>query len=98
MFKDSAHSEEMAQELREVISHAQKLIEATAGEIDDRTRAARAVLEERLAVAKVKCGELEGHLKNRMQDADKIIRDKPYYAIGGSFVVGLMLGWLMGRK
>ena len=66
MFKDSAHSEEMAQELREVIGHAQKLIEATAGEIDDRTRAARAVLEERLAVAKVKCGEIEGHLRNRM--------------------------------
>lgn len=98
MFKESTHSEEMAKELREVMSHAQKLVEATAGEIDDRTRAARAVLEERLAVAKVKMGELEGHLKNRMQDADKIIREKPYYAIGGSFVVGLMLGWLMGRK
>jgi len=98
MFKDSAHSEEMALELREVIGHAQKLIEATAGEIDDRTRAARAVLEERLAVAKVKCGEIEGHLRNRMQDADKVIREKPYYAIGGSFVIGLLLGWLMGRK
>lgn len=98
MFKESAHTEEMAKELREVIGHAQKLIEATAGEIDDRTRSARAVLEERLAVAKVKCGELEGHLRNRVQDADKIIREKPYYAIGGTFVVGLMLGWLMGRK
>ena len=98
MFNDSTHSEEMAQELREVMNHAQKLIEATAGEIDDRTRSARAVLEERLAVAKVKCGELEGHLKNRLQDTDKIIREKPYYAIGGSFVIGLMLGWLMGRK
>jgi len=98
MFKESTHGEEMAQELREVINHAQKLVEATAGEIDDRTRSARAVLEERLAVAKVKCGELEGHLKNRLQDTDKIIREKPYYAIGGSFVIGLMLGWLMGRK
>lgn len=98
MFDESAHTEEMAQELREVMAHAQKLIEATAGELDDRTRAARAMLEERLAVAKVKCGELEGHLKNRMQDADKLIREKPYYAIGGSFLIGLMLGWLLGRK
>lgn len=98
MFKDSTHGEEMAQELREVMNHAQKLIEATAGELDDRTRSARALLEERLAVAKVKCGELEGHLKNRLQDTDKIIHEKPYYAIGGSFVIGLMLGWLMGRK
>jgi len=98
MFNESAHSEEMAQELHGVMEHAQKLIEATAGELDDRTRAARAMLEERLAVAKVKCGELEGHLKNKMQDADKLIREKPYYAIGGSFLVGLMLGWLLGRK
>lgn len=98
MFKESAHTEEMAHELREIMGHAQKLIEATAGEIDDRTRAARAVLEERLAVAKVKVGEFEGHLKNRLQDTDKLIREKPYYAIGGSFVIGLMLGWLMGRK
>ncbi len=98
MFNESAHTEEMAQELRGVMDHAQKLIEATAGELDDRTRAARAMLEERLAVAKVKCGELEGHIKNKMQDADKLIREKPYYAIGGSFLVGLMLGWLLGRK
>lgn len=98
MFKESAHTEAMAQELREVIAHAQKLVEATAGELDDRTRAARAVLEERLAQAKVKCGELEGHLRDRMHDADKLIREKPYYAIGGSFVIGLLLGWLMSRK
>ena len=98
MFKESAHTEEMAHELREIMGHAQKLIEATAGEIDDRTRAARAVLEERLAQAKVKCGELEVHLRDRMSDADKLIREKPYYAIGGSFVIGLLLGWLMSRK
>ena len=98
MFKESAHTEAMAQELREVIGHAQKLVEATAGELDERTRSARAVLEERLAQAKVKCGELEVHLRDRVQDADKLIREKPYYAIGGSFVIGLLLGWLMSRK
>jgi ElaB/YqjD/DUF883 family membrane-anchored ribosome-binding protein len=98
MFGESAHTEAMALELREVMSHAQKLVEATAGELDDRTRVARAKLEECLAQAKVKCGEFEGSLRDRMSDADKLIREKPYYAIGGSFVIGLLLGWLMSRK
>jgi len=98
MFKESTHTEAMAQELREVITHAQKLVEATAGELDERTKAARVVLDERLAVAKVKLGEMEGQLRDRLQDTDKLIREQPYYAIGGSFVIGLLLGWLMSRK
>ena len=28
----------------------------------------------------------------------RLIHDKPYHAVGGSFLIGLVLGWLMSRK
>ena len=34
----------------------------------------------------------------KVQAADEFIHVKPYYAIGGTFIAGLFLGWFMSRK
>lgn len=93
-----SHSEAMAAEMREIVSHAQALVEATAGEVDERIARVRKDLQERLKSAKDKFGELECGLLDKVKAADGLVREKPYHVIGGSFLGGLLLGWLMTRK
>ena len=88
----------MNEEMQHILDHAHALVEATSGEVDDRIKAARAALKERLDSAKSDCGLLEDQLMVKVQAADDFIHVKPYYAIGGTFIAGLFLGWFMSRK
>jgi len=80
------------------MDHAQALVDATSGELDDRIKSARAALHERIVSAKSEYGDLEDRLLDKVQAADEFIHVKPYYAIGGTFVAGLLLGWFVSRK
>ncbi len=91
-------SKTMRQELQNIMNHAHALVDATSGELDDQIRSARIALKERLDSAKGEYGTLEAQLLDKVQAADEFIHVKPYYAIGGTFVAGLLLGWFMSRK
>jgi len=93
-----SHSDAMAAELREIMSHAQALVEATAGEADEKISAVRKNLEKRLKSVKDKYGEVEDGLLETIKAADDLVREKPYYAVAGSFLGGLLLGLLVARK
>ncbi|MHC1790878.1 ElaB/YgaM/YqjD family protein [Solidesulfovibrio sp.] len=88
----------MADELREIARHAGALLDATAEEADERVQNARENLRKRLDAAKNQYAELDDLLDEKLQAADRLIHDKPYHAVGGSFLIGLVLGWLMSRK
>lgn len=88
----------MSKEMEHILDHAQALIDATSGELDERIKSARAALKERLESAKSEYAELEDGLIEKVQSADRFVHDKPYYAIGGSFFAGLLLGWFVSRK
>jgi len=88
----------MSRELQNIMDHAHALVNATSGEVDDRIKAARTALKERLDSAKSEYGGLEDQLMVKVQAADEFIHVKPYYAIGGTFIAGLFLGWFMSRK
>ncbi len=88
----------MSREMQHLMDHAHALVNATSGEVDDRIKLARAALKERLDSAKVEYGDLEDQLLVKVQAADEFIHVKPYYAIGGTFIAGLFLGWFMSRK
>jgi len=92
------YSKTMRDEMRHIMDHAQTLVDATSGELDDRIKSARASLKERLESAKGDFGDLEDRLLDKVQDVDQFIRAKPYYAIGGTFFAGLILGCFMSRK
>ena len=93
-----SHSQAMAAELREIMNHAQALVEATAGEADEKISALRKNLEKRLKSVKDKYGEAEDGLWDTIKAADDLVREKPYYAVGGAFLGGLVLGLLVARK
>jgi ElaB/YqjD/DUF883 family membrane-anchored ribosome-binding protein len=96
--KSEDNTKTMNQEIHHIMDHAQALVDATSGELDDRIKSARAALKERLESVKSEYGELEDGLIDKVQAADTFIHEKPYYAIGGSFIAGLFLGWFVSRK
>jgi len=97
-----SNTERMSAELHEIMHHAQALLEATGGELDEQVKKARQALSESMANAKDRYGEygykLLDSVKHTASDTDRLIKDKPYYAIGGTFIVGLLLGWVLSRK
>lgn len=88
----------MGRETRQILEHAQALVDATSGEVDDRIKTARSALNERLESIKDEYDELEDELLEKVKAADEFIHVKPYYAIGGTLIAGLFLGWLISRK
>jgi ElaB/YqjD/DUF883 family membrane-anchored ribosome-binding protein len=98
MAAKTAPADAMAAELREIIRHAATLVEATADEADERVQKARELLGKRLDDAKSKYADLDDMLDAKIQAADRLVHEKPYHAVGGSFLFGLLLGWFMSRK
>ncbi len=96
--KNTQDSNAMRQELQKIMNHAHALVDATSGELDDQIKSARIALKERLDAARGEYGNLEAQLLDKVQAADEFIHVKPYYAIGSTFVAGLLLGWFMSRK
>jgi ElaB/YqjD/DUF883 family membrane-anchored ribosome-binding protein len=88
----------MSKEMKLIMDHAHALVNATSGEVDEKIKEARAALMERLDSARGEYGNLEDQLKVKVQAADEFIHVQPYYAIGGTFIAGLILGWFMSRK
>lgn len=91
-------SQKMRQEMQNIINHAHALVDATSGELDDKVKAARSALQQRLDMVKGEYGHLENQLLDKVQAADKFIHGKPYYALGSTFAAGLLLGWIMSRE
>ena len=98
MVSKQDNAKAMSQEMQHIIEHARALVDATSGEVDDRIKAARAALQERLGATRSEVDVLEDRLMETVESADKFIHVKPYYAIGGTFIAGLFLGWFISRK
>ena len=88
----------ISEEMKHIIDHAHALIEATSGELDERIKSARLALKERLDTTQSGFSEIEAKLLDKVKTADKFIHVQPYYAIGGTFIAGLLMGWFMSRK
>lgn len=88
----------ISSQFRSICEHAQSLLEATSGELDEKTNEARAKLQESLDSIKDRYDLVEEKLAKGVNTTDRMIQDKPYSALGVSFAVGLALGLLLKRK
>jgi ElaB/YqjD/DUF883 family membrane-anchored ribosome-binding protein len=90
------------QDLKIVARDAQALLNATAGEMNDKSREAREKLAAALESAKTTATRLEASLEAQMsagaKATDKMIREHPYESVGIAFSVGLLLGVILNRK
>jgi ElaB/YqjD/DUF883 family membrane-anchored ribosome-binding protein len=83
--------DKLARDLRAVVTDAEDLIKATAGQAGERIEKARARTEESLSLARTSLQEAGGRLNDE-------IRRNPWTAIGVAAGAALVLGILLARK
>jgi ElaB/YqjD/DUF883 family membrane-anchored ribosome-binding protein len=88
----------LAQDFKVVMHDAEALIKATAGDLGEKAREARARLTASLESAKGGVSKLEERAIEGAKATDKVIREHPYESIGIAFGVGLLIGVLVGRR
>ena len=101
-----AHSslarERVLADLRALVRDSETLLKATASDVSEKAKEARARLASALERAKSTCDELQRQAvaaaKAAAKKADSAIREHPYESIGLAFSVGLLIGLLMRHK
>jgi len=95
-------AEKLAADLRLVISDAEALLRATAGEAGETIAAARAKVQDSLDSAKIKLGPLGEEAVEQARAAvhatDDYVRGHPWQAVGIAALAGIALGLLISRR
>jgi ElaB/YqjD/DUF883 family membrane-anchored ribosome-binding protein len=86
-----AATNKLMDELRDVVTAAEDLLKATAGEHGERIEEVRARAEESLRTARERLEGVGGRLNDQ-------VREHPWAAVGIAAGIGLVLGILLGRK
>ena len=94
--------EQLVSNLRRVISDAEDLLAATAGQTDSRVNELRARARENLNVAREKLADADAAVRARARQAatatDEYVHDNPWSSIGAAAALGLLIGVLLGRR
>ena len=85
-----------------VVADAEALLLATANQGGDKVAALRTNIEHSLDVVKTSISQTQAELVARTRAAakatDVYVHDNPWQAVGLAASVGLVLGWLAGRR
>jgi ElaB/YqjD/DUF883 family membrane-anchored ribosome-binding protein len=94
--------DEIAAEMRSIITGTEELLRATIDSPCDVVAAARARAQETLRVAKQKLADLQDPALERTRDlarsTDQYVREHPWGAVGVAATAGLLLGLAISRR
>jgi len=88
----------MENQTSDLADNAQSLVAATADATEQKVIEARNRLSAAIDGAKETCDRLQQKAVEGAKATDKLIRDKPYQAIGLAFAVGALVGLLLSRR
>lgn len=88
----------LMQDFKVVVQDAESLAKATASDLGDKAREARARLATSLESAKANFHRLEERAAEGARATDELIRAHPYESLGAAFGVGLIIGLIVGRR
>ena len=88
----------LVDDFKVVVHDAEGLLKASAGDLGEKAREARARLAASLEGAKVSFHKIEEKAIAGAQATDKLVREHPYQSLGVAFGVGLLIGVLVTRK
>jgi ElaB/YqjD/DUF883 family membrane-anchored ribosome-binding protein len=91
-------TEKLMRDLRKVVQDGEEVLRAGAGELGERSAAARAKLSEAIESARALMAKLQQKTIEGAKATDKVIREHPYQSIGIAFGVGVLIGLLINRK
>lgn len=94
----NTNTDQIVKDLKTVARDAEELAKATAGEVSERARDARARLTAALETAKQTCQRWEEKSIEGAKATDKVIHEHPYPSMGVAFALGVLLGVLLTRK
>jgi ElaB/YqjD/DUF883 family membrane-anchored ribosome-binding protein len=93
----SEEADNLIRDLKVVAHDAEALIKATAGDMSEKAKDARARLSQAVASAKETALQLQSKAAEKAKVADEVVREHPYESVGVAFGVGVLLGLLFGR-
>src|SRR6266478_3629577 len=88
----------LADDLHALVSDAEALLRATAGQAGEKASEARERAEESLQALRDRMSGLEDVVKGRAKQVDGYVRDNPWQALAIAGGVALLVGILMGRN
>ena len=91
-------TDRLVHDLESVAHDTQELLKATAGEVGEKAREARARLSGAIERAKESCERLQEKAVEGAKAADHVVREHPYQSIGVAFGLGLLIGVLVTRR
>ena len=99
--ESQAGKEKLVHDYRVVVTDAEELLRATAGQAGEKVAAARERIQENLVTAKARLNEAEFAMIEKTKYAakatDEYVHDNPWTAIGVAASVGVIVGMLIGR-
>ncbi len=81
-----------------VLNDAEAMLKATAGELGEKAREARARLATSLQSARGGLRRVEEKARAGARATDHLIREHPYESMGIAFAAGLLIGALVSRR
>lgn len=95
-------TEHLLDETKRLVTNAEDLLEATAGQVGEQADAARSKIEPKLRRIKNQLLDLQYDLdrkaRHAVRDVDTYAHDNPWTVAGAGIVVGLLIGLLVGRR
>ena len=94
--------DQLVSNLRRVVSDAEDLLAATAGQTDSKITELRARAKENLSMAREKLADADAVVRARARQAaavtDEDVHDNPWSSIGAAAALGILIGVLLGRR
>jgi ElaB/YqjD/DUF883 family membrane-anchored ribosome-binding protein len=95
-------NEQLIADFKTVVSDAEALLKATAGQAGDKLTATRARVEESLAVARARLAEMQttavAKAKAAAKATDAYVHENPWKSVGLAAAIGVVVGLLIGRR
>lgn len=95
-------SDKLAADLQLVISDAEELLRATAGQAGEKVSAAREKVQDSVRHAREKLADIEESVieqgREAARAADEYVRANPWQAVGIAAGIGLVIGLLVSRR
>jgi ElaB/YqjD/DUF883 family membrane-anchored ribosome-binding protein len=93
--------EKLMQDLQLVVSDAEELLRATAGQAGEKVSAARERIQDSLSTARARLADAEEAMLEKTRQAaratDEYVHENPWRAVGIAAGVGLVVGMLISR-